>query len=127
MCIQTTENDFQLVIDYNSNNYDNTLNLKKAKSETLRVDNGTFTEKQKLRLIFLNFDTKYSYFRSQLIKNDTAESSTITKLDDFLNINLYNEITYENKRNEILKYSLCLAKIHSPITSPICRKHYRLT
>ena len=52
-------------------------------------------------LPFLNFDTKYSYFRSQLIKNDTAESSTITKLDDFLNINLYNEITYENKRNEI--------------------------
>ena len=97
----TTENDFQLVIDYNSNNYDNGLNLKKAKSETVKVDNGAFTEKQKLRLLFLNFDTKYSYFRSQLIKNDTAESSTITKLDDFLNINLYNEITYEDKRNEI--------------------------
>ena len=89
-----TENDFQLVIDYN--NFDSGSKKPKSEIETPKVEIAAFSEKQKLRLLFLNFDTKYSYFRSQLLKNDTGEVVDIHSIKELMRCNLYHEIYFIN-------------------------------
>lgn len=92
--VTETENDFQLVIDYN--NFNPGPKDPKAEMETPRTETAAFSEKQKLRLLFLNFDTKYSYFRSQLLKNTTGEIVDIYSIQDLMRINLFNQIYFIN-------------------------------
>ena len=91
-----SDNDFQLVIDYTADNYNSPIK-NGLKQESQKKDSSTLTEKQKLRLLFLTFDAKYSYFKNQLNTLNTGESSKLTSLEQLLEVNLYNDITYKNE------------------------------
>lgn len=90
-----SDNDFQLVIDYTADHY-NSPNNNALKQESQMKETSSLTEKQKMRLLFLNFDAKYAYFKNQINKLHTGEQSKLTSLEQLVEVNLYNNISYKN-------------------------------
>ena len=90
-----SDNDFQLVIDHTADHFNSPIN-NALKQESQMKETSALTEKQKMRLLFLNFDAKYAYFKNQINKLSTGEFCKLTSLEELIEVNLYNEISYKN-------------------------------